>query len=99
MAGHERRLDASGGPLVPVIYMEVGAADAGDLHLHQNVTRAVARNGDFANLRARFGLRLDYRHHGLLHRSEEKGDFSRSESLFTTEARSHGAIRSRVKTG
>src|SRR6266850_574242 len=76
MPGYERRLDARGGPLVPVIYMEVGAADAGDLHLHQNVARAVARDGDFADLRACLRLRLDYRHHGLLHRSGQKGDFN-----------------------
>ena len=67
VSGNERRLDASGGPLVPVIYMEVSAADAGDFHLYQNVARAVARHFDFADLGAGFGFRLDYRHHGLLH--------------------------------
>src|SRR3954470_4426035 len=75
---NERRLDAAGSPLVPVIYMEVGAADTGDFYLHQNVAGAIARDFDFADLGAGLRLRLDYGHHGLLHRSGQKGDFTTS---------------------
>src|SRR5262249_20820789 len=80
VAGNKRRLDASGGPLVPIVDMQIGAADARDLHLHENIPRPETRDFDFADLGAGLGLRLDYRHHGLLHRSGQKEDFTTSPS-------------------
>ena len=56
--GNERRMNAALRPLVPLINMQVGAADGGHLDLDQNVGRSELRFGNFANLRARRGLRL-----------------------------------------
>ena len=40
MAGNQRRLDAVLRPLVPVVYVQIGAADGRHLHFHQNIVRA-----------------------------------------------------------
>ena len=53
VAGNQRRMNAVLRPAVPVINVEIGAADGGDLHLDQHVGASEARNLDFANIRAR----------------------------------------------
>ncbi len=54
-------------PAVPLVDMQISAADGGDFYLDQNVVAAKAWNLDLADLRARRGFRLDDREHGFRH--------------------------------
>ena len=65
--GNERRMNAVLRPAVPVVDVQVGAADGRDLHLDQHVVAAEGGNLYFANLRSRRGLRLDHRQHCFCH--------------------------------
>ena len=67
MAGDERRMNAVLRPPVPVVDVQIGAADGGDFYLDQNISAAECGNLDVANFRARGGLRLDDRQHGGWH--------------------------------
>ena len=70
VAGNERGMNAALRPLVPLINVQVGAADGGDLDLDQNVGRAELGNGNFADLGARRGLRLYDGKHGIRHEED-----------------------------
>ena len=67
VAGNERRMNAALRPLVPLVNVQVGAADGGHLDLDQHVGRAKLRFGNFADFRARCGLRLNDGKHGIRH--------------------------------
>ena len=67
VSGNERRMNAALRPLVPVVNVQVGAADGGDLDLDQDVGAAELRFGNFADLGARRGLRLYNGKHGIRH--------------------------------
>ena len=54
-------------PAVPLVNVQIGAADGGDFDLDQHVGPSKRRNLDFADLRARRGFRLHYREHGVRH--------------------------------
>src|SRR5437899_10805482 len=54
-------------PAVPVVDMQVGAADRGDVYFDQHVGAPEAGNLNFANLRAWLGFRLDYCKHSIGH--------------------------------
>src|SRR5258707_11690942 len=62
-------MDASLGPTVPFIDVEIGAADGGDFDFDEDFGASVAGNFDFANLGARRGFRLDHCEHGAGHGS------------------------------
>ena len=65
VSGDERRLDAALGPAVPLVDVEVGAADGGDFYFYQDFVASVGWDGDFSNFRARRGLWFHY----CLHRA------------------------------
>src|SRR5580700_5116797 len=58
VAGNQRRMDALLRPAVPVVDVQVGAADGRNLHLDQHIARAEGWNLYLADFRARSGLRL-----------------------------------------
>src|SRR5258706_327031 len=62
-------MDASLGPAVPFIDVEIGAADGGDFDLDEDLGASIAGNLDFADFRARRGFRLDHCEHGAGHGS------------------------------
>ena len=63
MPGNQRRMNAVLRPAVPVVNVQVGAADRRDLHLDQHVGAPEGGNLYFANLRARRRFRLHHRQH------------------------------------
>src|ERR1017187_430903 len=65
----QRRMNASLGPAVPFINVEIGAADGGNFDFDENVGASVAGNFDFADLRTWRGFRLDHCEHGAGHGS------------------------------
>ena len=65
--GNERRMDAALCPAVPLVDVQVGAADGGYFDFHQDVGATVARNLDFPNIRTGCGLRFHHRQHGIGH--------------------------------
>src|SRR5579864_5472845 len=65
--GNERRMDATLCPAVPLVDVQVGAADGGDFDFHQDLGATVARNLDFSNIRTGCGLRFHHRQHGIGH--------------------------------
>src|SRR5258706_15748731 len=62
-------MDASLGPTVPFIDVEIGAADGCDFDFDEDFGASVGGNFDFANLRARPGFRLDHCEDGAGHGS------------------------------
>jgi len=52
MAGNQWRLDTVLRPLVPVINVQIGAADRRHLHFHQNIVRANLRMGILPDIRS-----------------------------------------------
>src|SRR5208282_1083562 len=70
VAGNERRMNAALRPLVPQVNVQVGAADGRHLDLDQYVGRAKSRFRDFADFRARCGLRLDNGNHRIWHEDD-----------------------------
>jgi hypothetical protein len=64
VSGDERWMDASLGPAVPFINVEIGAADGCHFNFDQNVVTAVGGNFDLTDFRARRGFRLDHGEHG-----------------------------------
>src|SRR5713226_8539110 len=69
VSGDQRRMNASLGPTVPFINVEIGAADGCDFDLDEDFSASVAGNLDFADLRARRAFRLDHCEHGAAHGS------------------------------
>src|SRR6476646_44079 len=67
MPWNQWRLDAVLIPLVPVVYVQVRAADRGDLDFDQDIVRAKLRAGHLAHVRARSSLRFYYGKHGFRH--------------------------------
>ena len=65
VAGNERRMNAALRPLVPLIDVQVGAANGGDFDLHQHFVGAKCREGNFADFCAGSGLRLYDSKHGI----------------------------------
>src|SRR6266550_6476505 len=57
-------MNASLGPSVPFIDVEIGAADGGYFDFDEDFGATVAGNFDFADLRARRGFGLDHGEHG-----------------------------------
>ena len=64
VADRHRRRDRLLRPLVPIEDMDVGAADAGLVHLHQHVVGADLRNRLLREPQARLRLLLDEGAHG-----------------------------------
>src|SRR6185437_8980470 len=52
MSGHERRVNALLRPGIPLVNMQVGAADGSHFHFDKNVCRANFRTGHFAYFRS-----------------------------------------------
>src|SRR5271157_989701 len=67
--GNQRRMNAALCPLVPLVNVQVGAAYGRHLDLDQYVGQAKLRFGNFADLRARRGLRLYHGKHRIWHES------------------------------
>src|SRR5579864_3167243 len=67
VSGNQRRMDAVLRPAVPVVYVQVGAADGRDLDLNQDVGASEGGDLYFANVGARSSLRLDHRQHCSSH--------------------------------
>ena len=67
VSGDERRMNASLGPAVPLVNVEVGAADGGDFDFDQDVRASERGDFDLADLRARRGFRLHHREHRIGH--------------------------------
>ncbi len=67
VSGNQRRMNAVLRPRVPVINVQVGAADARRLHLHEHVAEANLGDLDLTDLGARLGLGLYHRQHGVGH--------------------------------
>src|SRR5205085_10786854 len=67
VSGNQRRMDAVLRPAIPVVNVQVGAADGGDLDLDQDVGAPEGGDLYFANICARSSLRLDYRQHRSSH--------------------------------
>ena len=65
VADDHRRLDGLLGPVVPVVDVDVGAADRGLLDPDQDVVRARHRHGDLGQLEARAGPHLGKGFHRL----------------------------------
>src|SRR5689334_4732203 len=61
VSGNQRGMDAVLRPAVPVVNVQVGAADGRDLDLDQDVGASEGGDLYFANICARSGLRLDHR--------------------------------------
>ena len=74
--GNQRRMNAALRPLVPLVNVQVGAADGGHLDLDKHIGQANLWFGDFANLRARRGLRLYNGNHGVRHLDGSEGPVS-----------------------
>ena len=68
VAGNQRRMNAALRPLVPLVNVQIGAADGGHLDLDQNIGGSKFRYGNFANFGARRGLRLNDGKHGIWHK-------------------------------
>ena len=64
---NEWRVNAALCPAIPLIDVQVSAADGRYLNLHQHIGAAEARNLNFANLRSRRGFRLYDGQHGVGH--------------------------------
>ena len=64
---NEWRVNAALCPAIPLVYVQVGAADGRDLNLYQRVRAAEAGNFNFSNLRSRRGFRLHDGQHGVGH--------------------------------
>ncbi len=64
---NQRRLDSVLGPLVPVVYVQVGATDRGHLHFYKNVVRTNLGDGHLAHVSSGRGLRFYDGKHGLRH--------------------------------
>src|ERR1700676_332576 len=62
-------MDAVLRPPVPVVNMQVGAADGRDFYFDQNLVAPEAGDFDFTNLRARCGFRLYDSKHGGRHQA------------------------------
>ena len=67
VAGNQRRVNAVLRPAIPVVDVQVGAADGRDFHFDQDVVASEGGNLYFADLRARRGFRLDHRQHCSSH--------------------------------
>ncbi len=80
VAGNERRMNAALRPLVPLVNVQVGAADGGHLDLDQDVGAAELRLGNFADFRARRGLRLNNGKHGIRHEDGSSASGRRSST-------------------
>ena len=65
VAGNERGMNAALRPLVPLIDVQVGAANGRDFDLDQDFVRTECGIGNFADLCARSGLRLYDSKHGI----------------------------------
>jgi hypothetical protein len=67
VAGDERRVNAVLRPAVPVVNVEVGAADGGHFDFDEDLVAAEGGNFYFANVGARGCFRLDHRQHCCRH--------------------------------
>src|SRR5271157_403979 len=67
--GNQWRMNATLCPLVPLVNVQVRAADGRHLDLDQYIGGAKLRFGNFADLRARRGLRLYHGKHRIWHES------------------------------
>ncbi len=67
MSWNEGRMDPVLRPGVPVVNVQVGAANARDLYFDENIGGADLRDLDFAHLGSGFRLRLHDRQHGIGH--------------------------------
>ncbi len=63
VAGNQRRRNASLRPGIPVVDVQIGTADGGDLHLHKDIGGTDDGNWNLAELDPRFGLALDHGRH------------------------------------
>jgi hypothetical protein len=66
MADGQAGLDRALRPFVPLVDVQVGAADRGLFHLDQHLVRADLRHGHLFHPDALFGLALDQGFHRLL---------------------------------
>src|SRR6202034_4766510 len=67
MPGDQRRVNTILGTAVPVIDVEIGAADGRHLHFDQHVATSEGRDLYFANIRSRCRFWLDHRQHCSSH--------------------------------
>src|SRR5689334_22671512 len=81
MPWNQRRMDPSLCPSVPLVYMEIGSADGGDLYFYKDVCPPKSRNFDLADLRPGSGIWLDYGEH----RAGHVGPLKRAIVLRQTE--------------
>jgi len=67
VAPGERRKDALLGPLVPMMDVQVGPADAGGFHLHEHLVLARLRDRHFLDSQPWLGFHLPNRSHRSRH--------------------------------
>ncbi len=67
MAGNQRRMNPVLRPAVPLVNVQIGAADGRNFDFDQYIGPAKGWNLDLADFRARRGFRLHDREHGFLH--------------------------------
>src|SRR5271165_5143395 len=79
VSGNQRRMNAPLRPSVPLINVQIRAADGCNFNFDQNFVAAECRDFDFANLSPGSGMRFHYSLHGLLHpeRSRKTTDSSK----------------------
>src|ERR1700724_791267 len=84
-------MNASLGPTVPFINVEIGAADGCDFDFDEDFVAAVGGNFDFPNFRARRGFRLDHCEHGASggtagHGSPLRSAYLEEQTIYSTLA-------------
>ena len=81
MTGNQRRVNALLRPSVPIVDMQIGPADGGDLHLHQHIVGAEAGNFDVADFSAGAAGGLDHGQHGCGHQRGPRSGGRRAGKL------------------
>ena len=73
MSWNQRRMNAVLRPAVPVVDVQIGTANRGDLDLYQHIGTPKRGNFHFANFRPGRGFWLDHRQHGCGHEGKPHG--------------------------
>ncbi len=98
VTGNQGRMNAALRPLVPLINMQIGAADGRRLDFDQHIGRAILRYRNFADFCARRGRGLNNSKHSIRH---EDGSWARLP-MFAKSQRKHGGTHVspvRLKSG
>src|SRR5258708_33926652 len=81
MSGDQRRMNPLLRPTVPLVNMQIGAADGSNFYLNQYLVPAKRRDFNLADLRPRRGFRLDDPEHGFRHEIQPAGSTITRQTL------------------